>query len=398
MGSNLQGIVVALILVFPWPVNAATRRAKIGGVSSGDCDNWTTNACSLDYAVSAANIGDSVWVKAGTYGPIALVSGIKLIGGFAGTETLVSQSNPSTNVTTISGGTSERSIISESSAPETILRGFSIVDGFRYDDFNENADERGGGGLFLKNSSAIFVQCTFENNKSVRFGGAVAIHGTNSTPHFVNCIFRNNGNGTAGAALDTAVQPMAGGAIYLQEGSPTFVNCLFHDNKAGEGAVLANVAGNPTFVNCTLSKNYAKIGYGGGLHDKTGKSILRNCIVWGNVAVKDGDQIKNSAFASTPITFSDVEGAWSGDGNLNVDPLFVSGVSNFRLQDESLCIDQGKHVKPALPNDVGDLDWDNNTSEPIPLDLGQNARRFNIKVDLGAFENYTKLPPPPPQD
>ena len=39
-----------------------------------------------------------------------------------------------------------------------------------------------------------------------------------------------------------------------------------------------------------------------------------------------------------------------------------------------------------LPADVGDVDWDNNTTETLPLDLALGARIFDFTVDLGAYE------------
>lgn len=38
-----------------------------------------------------------------------------------------------------------------------------------------------------------------------------------------------------------------------------------------------------------------------------------------------------------------------------------------------------------LPTDVADIDWDNDTSEPVPLDLARNARKV-VALDIGAYE------------
>jgi len=47
-----------------------------------------------------------------------------------------------------------------------------------------------------------------------------------------------------------------------------------------------------------------------------------------------------------------------------------------------------------LPPDVGDLNWDANTVEPIPYDLGLAGRNVGISVDMGAYEIPAPQAPP----
>ena len=84
-----------LVLIGAAAASGATRYVKVGGV--GNCTSWT-NACTLTLAVATAQEGDSIWVKKGTHPPIQLLDGVnvRIIGGFAGTESLASQSNPKT--------------------------------------------------------------------------------------------------------------------------------------------------------------------------------------------------------------------------------------------------------------------------------------------------------------
>jgi hypothetical protein len=361
--------------------DAAVKYAKIGGATSGNCDTWA-NACAMDYAISVATTGDSIWAKktagGSPYAPFELKNGVKIIGGFAGTESQPSQSNPATKVTVIDGGGTQPCLYSDGNGSSTVLRGFTISNCANTD----SSDWDGGGALVLDNSDAIFVNCIFENNTSVRFGAAVSIRGTGS-PKFFNCIFRNNGSGTSGGAQDDNVTPMAGGAIYLHSGTPSFTNCLFYGNKAAEGAVLANMGGAATLTNCTIANNYAKYGYGGAINDGQKKTVLRHCILWENTAIKGGDQIFDVPTGELAVTYSDVQGGWSGTGNINSDPLFVNpGGGNYALQSTSPCINIGSGV---LPDDAGDLDWDGNTSEPTPLDLAGNVRVVNA-IEIGAYE------------
>jgi len=369
---------LAMDMLCASPAYCAIRYAKSDGATAGDCNTWA-NACTLERAKSRPNT-DQVWVKSGTYGPLALQNGVKIIGGFAGTETLASQSNPAVNVTTISGNDAEQCVFSNGDGPTTMLRGFRIANCHAGNDWD------GGGGLVLTSSSALFVRCVFENNTAMRFGAAVSIHGTGS-PQFINCDFHNNGSGSAGSAQDNNVEPLAGGAVFLHSGSPSFVNCLFYGNKAGEGAGIAIASGSPSFVNCTFTTNYAKIGYGGAINDKWAKGSLRNCILWDNTAIKGGGEVFNAPTQATPITYSDVKGGWSGTGNINSDPVFVSAhYNNYQLQCDSPCRDAGINSSPSLPDDIGDLDWDTVTSEPIPKDLAFSSRVVSSVVEMGAYE------------
>ena len=58
-----------------------------------DGASWSTAYALLDDALAVADSGDEVWVAAGEYWPddILLPVGMKLYGGFAGTETVRSQ-------------------------------------------------------------------------------------------------------------------------------------------------------------------------------------------------------------------------------------------------------------------------------------------------------------------
>src|SRR5262245_48737704 len=65
--------------------------------------SWTDAYIDLQSALSAAVNGDEIWVAAGTYKPttstdrtisFTLKNGVALYGGFAGTETLLTQRDP----------------------------------------------------------------------------------------------------------------------------------------------------------------------------------------------------------------------------------------------------------------------------------------------------------------
>lgn len=350
----------------------AIRYAKAAATGLNDCTSWA-NACTLASALAAASAGDQVWVQAGTYLPLDLKEGVTLIGGFGGTETAASQSNPWTNATNIDGGGVARCLYGENLTTATVIRGFRIVNGY---------DEYYAGALLLYNSDPVFINCWFENNTAAYAAGAVFAR-ENSKPEFHNCVFRYNGSTASGDP------PFGGGAILIgATGSMVAVNCGFYENGAGDGGAV--YAGNPdegfTMSNCTFKNNSANFGRGGGLFDPDGRVTLNNCILWGNTASvtsSGGSQQIFNVLGYTSVSFSDVQGGWNGTNNIDADPLF-NNAGSMLISTNSPCKNTGDNA--LLPADVMDLDWDGNFTEALPKDL-QNLLRIKLTVvDMGAYE------------
>jgi len=62
---------------------------------------------------------------------------------------------------------------------------------------------------------------------------------------------------------------------------------------------------------------------------------LTNSIIWGN---SPESIYLNTGNEEPVITYSDIEGGWEGEGNIDDDPLFNE---DYTLQEESPCIDAG---------------------------------------------------------
>jgi hypothetical protein len=63
--------------------------------------------------------------------------------------------------------------------------------------------------------------------------------------------------------------------------------------------------------------------------------IVTNCILWGDLS----NEISGT---SAIVTYSDIQGGYKGEGNIDADPLFVlSEKRDYRLLWESPCIDTG---------------------------------------------------------
>jgi hypothetical protein len=166
-------------------------------------------------------------------------------------------------------------------------------------------------------------------------------------------------------------------------------------------------------TNCTFSENTASVG-GGMYNHESSTPTVTNCILWGNAdggGMDESAQIHDTSGAASVVTYSDVQGGWTGaggTGNINGDALFVDADGgdnipgteddNLRLGIASPAIDAGDNT--AVPPDAGDLDGDGDTSEPIPFDLDGNPRFVDDPgvpdtgvgpppiVDMGAYEAH----------
>jgi len=166
--------------------------------------------------------------------------------------------------------------------------------------------------------------------------------------------------------------------------SPTITNCIISGNSAigsGGGGVYCNDS-SPTIINCIISGNDATSGSGGGGVQCISNSspTLINCILWNNTP----DEIYLGSDASATVTYSDVQGGWPGEGNIDAAPLLVdpAGDDNIigtedddlRLLGNSPCFDTGNNA--AVPTSV-------------VTDYDGNPRIINGKVDMGAYESPT---------
>jgi predicted outer membrane repeat protein len=220
-----------------------------------------------------------------------------------------------------------------------------------------------GGGIYCRLSSPILTNCTFTSNTSSPFGGAM--YNSSGNPSLFNCIF--NCNSASGF----------GGGILNSSGSPRLFNCIFSGNSANYGGGMNN-SGNsrPVITNCTFSGNTAKY-QGGGIHSTPSTHpTLKNCIVWGN-EVETALEIWGSA----TVSYSNVEGGWPGEGNIDADPCFVE--LGYWAANE-LWIDGDYHLLASSPCiDAGDPNY---IPEPNETDLDGRPRVIGQRIDMGAYE------------
>ena len=221
-----------------------------GGQNNGQ--SWTDAFTSLHDALALAVAGDEVWVAQGIYRPSAtndraarfqLLSGVRIYGGFAGTELDPSERTIDQHASMLDGDIGLSGDSSDNSYNLLYLYrpdSLTLVDGFTFryalaDDPAAAAGEPGASGAALYimaydgDAYPTIRHCVFEHNASFRHGGAVYVEGGGSgsvAPIFENCRFNAN----------RAIQGH-GGAIYRNGGSwvdqkEDIKSCIFEENLA----------------------------------------------------------------------------------------------------------------------------------------------------------------------
>jgi hypothetical protein len=221
-----------------------------------------------------------------------------------------------------------------------------------------------GGGIGGVGAKPKIADCTIEECVAGGLGTAVSggrgaaiglIGNSNAT--ISNCIIRDN----------AAYKSSLGAGFYFQQSTATVVGCTITGNTAfslrGGGAYCGGTTTNVTFRNCILSQNRADAGAGvcaewvldaslapavrsqrcrvyvtnctiagndlsvvtsgsaGGIQSSGAEVYVTSSILWHNegkaLAIVDSALTDN-------VKYSDIEGSWTGPGNINADPLFAA--------------------------------------------------------------------------
>ncbi|MCP4693999.1 MAG: hypothetical protein GY859_38550 [Desulfobacterales bacterium] len=238
----------------------------------------------------------------------------------------------------------------------------------------DNTAASDGGGLY--GYAPTLTGCTMENNQAASGNGGGAYFG--GSPTLEACAISKNtasGNGGglcffssfhAGSIARCVIHQNSatrGGGIYGNSSSIT--NSVISANTASQegGGVYVMGHAAPGIMNATFSLNSAVSG--GGIYCKDyGSPTIANSIFWADAP----DEIfYMEHFSDIVVTYSDVQGSFSGAGNINADPLFV-GDGNYHLTQNSPCIDAG--ASDGAPDE----------------DLEETPRPLGAGPDMGAYE------------
>ncbi len=333
-----------------------------GGAISGACDSWGA-ACTLRTTLGTAASGDEVWVEAGVYKPgihggdtFTIPPGVAVYGGFAGTETALSERDPAANVTVLSGDidnndsvdangadTDTTKIVGSNSAVVVTINATAgskvlsdtVLDGFTITGASSVA------GLWCDNVES-FAECsptlsnlTFSGNMGHAIINDAVAAASISSPTLTNVTF----SGNSGSAM---FNHAASGTV----SSPTLTNVTFSDNHSSTiGGAMFNQAGgggtsSPTLTNVTFSGNSAGTDggaiYNEGSDDGVSSPVLTNVTFSGNSAGTNGGAIYNHADSgggglsaeSSPV-FSNVTFSGNSAGDSGGAIYNNTGSSNF---------------------------------------------------------------------
>ncbi len=240
-----------------------------------------------------------------------------------------------------------------------------FCDGYNWGEINDNlftenfAGYRGGGAYFIGSDVNMNNNLVYANTTDGD-GGGIYAWGSFGGPIENNVITSNTASGD-------------GGGIYLNDcGIIEIIRNVVADNTAaGNGGGVCCYNSRIIFFNNTTTRNFG--GTGGGIYcDQFSFSQIVNSIFWDNLATVENDEIYQEG-DDYIIRYSDIEGGFSGDGNINSDPLFVDPENgDFHIQEGSPCIDTGDPSSPHDPDltivDMGAYYYD----QALPEIIDQN--------------------------
>jgi hypothetical protein len=399
--------------------------------------SWANAYNNITDALAVAQNNEEIWIAQGTYTPHVTdrstsftinVPGLKIYGGFDGTETQLSDRILGSNETILSGDllanddnniTYTNTTRNDNSytvvnilSENVILDGLTITSGHSNGASGSATEARYGGGIHKSASTRnlTLTNCKVTKNVSKEAGGAIAsgfgATGGTSSLTINGCEFSEN-------------LSAIGGVVYSATTGTTTVNytisnSLFSKNKANDTSGTATgYAGssmwlraynnsstmNSNITNCTFVDNVDE-GTATGMNNMNRTTLaltkntsaihnatITNCIFWNNKAASSSVARPIGGFIESMIplatiknsidetNFTGVTLSGTSGNNSNSDPLFTNLVGgDYTLNTGSPAIDSG-----------------DNTSIVGTTDLLGNMRIFNSTVDRGAYEYGSTL-------
>lgn len=342
-----------------------------GPVFSGT--SWGTAFQKIQDGISAVNPGGQVWVAKGTYvgNGLQVKPNVTLLGGFAGTESLVAQRDSRTNATILDGNAD-----SSGYAPAPILNvlgGGVTVDGFTFRNGSEFAGPGStgipGAAIRYGNYPGRADAITISHNDIGSCNGSGIYCGAGSVPTIAwNKIQNNTGasegggirlNGSTATIRDNLITGNSAtsqaGGIRVYSSSATVANNTIVNSPDSSGIGIASFGQPVVFSNNIIAYNAGGVGLDAGSATSV---TLRN----------------NDVYGSTSWNYYGITDPTGANGNISLNPMFLNRASgDFHLVEGSFCVDGG--------NDSAVLTGD--------TDLDGYSRIIGAHVDMGCYEFFT---------
>ena len=325
-------------------------------------------------AINASSAGDTVVVSPGTYheninfrGKNIVVASMALLSGEGSyiSATVIDGSTP------VSPDTSSCVVIASGEDSTAVLHGFTLTGGTgtRWLDKHIGGLYREGGGVLTENSSPTIRFNRIVHNTATSLTGVVsagggAIRSDGGNPRILNNVIAyNSGRYGAGIVLNYTGATIRNNIIFANKGGEDYGGSGIWCNQNGPFAKVVE--------NNTIIGNVSALDAGGVLVWST-SVVLWNNIIWDNTQ-STGSQIGlRLPSASVTVGYSDIQGGWSGTGNIDEQPAFSD--SAFILTPASPCVDAG----------------DPDVSRNDPLDSGNPGNalwpsRGGVRSDMGAY-------------
>ena len=355
MGPEVRGVAPVLdgatLLCLAGPSGPARGFTLEFGysISDGSIHNATIGKYYdyVQHAVADAEAGAEIVVPEGVYR-----EQIDFVGK-AVTVRSVDPHDPMVVAATVLQGRSNVVTFAGAEDGGSVLEGLTVVGGHK--------------GVFCYGATPTIARCVITGNQSA----GVDLEGQ-SNPTIVGCSITANG----GAGLDMWA-PREGRLV--RHNQATIRNCIIAANGAA-----GVYDGRPTIVNSTIVENR-------GVGIDTGVATVSNSIVFLNDEGHDSIQISGNFVATT---YSDVQGGWPGEGNIDADPHFVASgnwtgagwtTGDYHLQSEGLRWDAQSRLWVSDAGTSPCINAGDPASELLdepPADAGLSA---NLRINMGAY-------------
>ena len=197
---------------------------------------------------------------------------------------------------------------------------------------SDNTANWGGGGAFALNGGFTLKETTVSDNASGGGGGGIYAWGPLdgiSPPVIEDCMVIGNETGSNG------------GGIGLDEaGEVSITRTYVVENNAAQYFSGISVYGSDVSFN-KLTISGGTSGGGGVMGISEGAHVeLTNSIVWNNSGENNFGSTDGTG--SLNITYSDIDGGFDGEGNMDADPLFTDASGgDYSITQDSPCKDAG---------------------------------------------------------